>query len=215
MKFKFSLIYIIAYYAPIESLLIPNTASSLAISRIEDLYGKSQLDIWLIINSLAYENAELENTISQLNGSILRNNSEERNILAGVHTDVTLISDVERLHYSNKALSNQIQKLGNFFEKIVYEDSAHDLGCQADLAALQQVFPDAIKKPYSIRSLADLVEFIKNPDTAAMESICSPEAVSAWSAKEEHEKKVIKDKLNDLLGKFPKLIFSIELLKNY
>ena len=187
---------------------------AISITRIEDLDGKSKEEIWLIICNLITNNVTLGNIINQLNGAIVRKD-EEINILRTELSDMaTLKNEVAKLLDSNKDLNKRIEDLEKRFAAIEEGLSAHEIGSQADMAAIKRVFPNATKKPFSIRSFANLVKFIKNPSKAADESLCPEGAAEAWDAMDENDKNQIKQNLDELLRQYPDLLYSINILKD-
>jgi len=191
-----------------------SNVTPISISRVEDLEGKSKEEIWCIFCGLAANNAALASTIAQLNGVIIRKD-EEINILRGELSDIaTLKKKVATLLDENNNLIKRIENLENQLATIKQGLSAREIGSQADTIAMKRVFPDSTKKPFSLRSLANLAAFIANPVNATENSLCPPGAVEAWNAMEDVERNTIKSKLDELLKTFPALLFSIKTLKD-
>ena len=194
----------------INSPFVPNYP---VISQMEDLEGKSTQEIWLIICALANHNSLLLSTVNELNGSIHRKD-QEINIVRGELSDMaTLKAEVLRLSADNQDLKSEVEKLKKDLALIKEGLSAREIGIQADIAALKSVFPDATKKPFSIQTLANFEKFIENPERATKDSRCPPGATEAWNDMDKIRKDMIVGKLNDLLKKYPSLLFSIKTLK--
>jgi hypothetical protein len=184
------------------------------LSSVEDLEGKSPQEIWSVICGLANYNASLLNTISLLNGTI-RQKDADINILRGELSDIaTLRSEYARLLQENEDLKKRIGALEKEFAVITEGLPAREIGNRADIAALKKVFPGASKKPYSIRSLTNLEQFIDDPSRAFSNSLCPPGAVEAWNAMCDIDKNEIKANLLALKDAHPGLIYSIKTLKS-
>lgn len=209
----------------------PIAPSSFSIFRVEDLEGKTPQELWSIFCSLLTTNAALLNTIQQLQGSLPQKN-EEINILRGALSDMaTLKKNVETLLVETQDLRKQMETLlvetqdlrkqMENFQKELNELkpmkkglTIRGIGNQVDLAAMKKVFPDALKKPFLIKSLVNLEAFIENPARTTKELRCAPGAADAWNNMEEGEKLAIKINLASLLERYPTLLFSIQTLKS-
>ena len=184
------------------------------ISRIEDLEGKSKEEIWLIICSLVNQNAALALIVNQLNDYIAQRDADI-NIYRELLSDIAALkAEVRRLIDENTELKERVQRLEQEFALLKVGLSAREIGVRADTAAMRYVFPNVTQKPYSIRSLINLSQFIENPEEATAECLCAPNASVSWSVMEDGEKHRIKSRLQELLGQYPGLIHAIETLKD-
>ena len=80
-----------------------------------------------------------------------------------------------------------------------------------DKALINLIFPEAIKKPYCINSLKNLISFINNPDS---DEFTSSLGIIAWKQLSIERRNLIKTRLFDLIQKRPYLNVSIEILKD-
>ena len=187
---------------------------TISISRPEDLEGKSHQELWLYFCTLSNHNVALLNTINQLNGS-LHSKEDEINILRCELSDMAVLkSKVASLQSENSDLTLRLKKLEEELGSIKEGLSAREIGSRADTAALKKVFPNVTKKPFSIRSLANFVKFIENPEKATSDCLCPNGAAEAWSEMLESDKNSIKGKLVTLFEQYPGLLFSIKTLKD-
>ena len=208
--------------------LINSSVPINAISSIKDLEGKTLPEIWSIICALSNYNSSLLNTIIQLNGTI-RQKDDDINILRGQLSDMAALKTTyARLCEETKVLemrisellSNEvsserrISELENEVASIKEGISAREIGNRADNVALKKVFPNAMKRPFCIRTLSNLVKFIDDPKQSAKDGLCSPEALASWSRMNDAEINNIKEKLSTLTNEFPALMFSIKTLKD-
>ena len=114
---------------------------------------------------------------------------------------------------SNEVSSERrISEIENEVASIKEGISAREIGNRADNAALKKVFPNAMKRPFCIRTLSNLVKFIDDPKQSAKDGLCSPEALASWSKMDDAEINNIKEKLSILTNESPALIFSIKTL---
>lgn len=121
----------------------------------------------------------------------------------------TLNADVVREKADTARLNERIENL----EKQLSGLSIRDIGIQADKVAMKRVFPNAMNKPFSIRSLRNLKRFIEDPAKATTDSICPVGAAAAWNQMDDTEKNQIRANLDALLQESPCLLFSIKTLK--
>ena len=170
-------------------------------------------------------NFSLLNTIIQLNGTICQ--KDDINILRGPLSDMADIkTEFARLCEETKVLEMRISELlsnevsserriseiENEVASIKEGISAREIGNRADNAALKKVFPNAMKRPFCIRTLSNLVKFMDDPKQSAKDGLCSPEALASWSKMDDAEINNIKEKLSILTNESPALIFSIKTL---
>lgn len=92
--------------------------------------------------------------------------------------------------------------------------AAREHGSRANNKVLSIVFPGCSKKPFRIRTLSNLIEFIRDPSKAVDKGLCCPEAVIAWNEKiSDNEKIRIQKNIETLLEDHPTLLASFQRLK--
>ena len=93
---------------------------------------------------------------------------------------------------------------------------AHNIAILTDHAALSRVWnkegPEVTRRPFCIRKLVDLRDFVENPAKAERDLKCKPGAAAAWNAMSRARKTEITSALTSLLNQYPTLLWSIETL---
>jgi hypothetical protein len=166
----------------------------------------------------AWKVPALEDTCRMLNEKVETLTSERDLYFRNAQTIEELSNKVVQYHNENLDLQNQLnavkRELGQVkagLEQIIQPISARQIASNADLAAMNLIFPGARKKPFCLKSLSNLISFIRNPNSAEFTSPLGPKE---WSKLAESVKQDIKSKLDRLLESRPYLNVSIKTLKD-
>jgi hypothetical protein len=89
---------------------------------------------------------------------------------------------------------------------------ARRIAALTDSTTLQRVWQEATQRPFCIRRLVDLRDFVESPAKAERDLKCKPGAVAAWNAMPRARKTEITSALTSLLNQYPTLLWSIETL---
>jgi hypothetical protein len=101
------------------------------------------------------------------------------------------------------------------YRKSRYEpETLREIGYNADMKALNFVFPVCRQKPYGIRTLSELKTFLEDTETTETQNLAIHTAIYAWLNISCREKSRIRDRMINLLGSYPNLIYYIKTLKD-
>jgi hypothetical protein len=134
------------------------------------------------------------------------------------------IINLQQTNYIHEArisnLEQDIQKISlvccdlkTKYEKITETLSARQIAILAESKLIKYIFPKATKSIFSIRSLSNLMDFIKNPIDAENKNKCMPGSAEAWEKIDIEQRQIIINKTTQLKEKHPKLVHCIKELK--
>lgn len=118
---------------------------------------------------------------------------------------------VEDVNKQYKEVSAKLLTVTDRLDEVIQPISARQMATNADIAALDAIFPQCRKKPYCLRSYSNLLSFLSNP---ASDEFTGPLAPAAWLKLEEDERKAIQKKADKFASSNPFLRFSIKTLKS-
>lgn len=168
--------------------------------RDKDFYfdkAKSIEDLSVKIVQLKHENEELRQSLLVLAASSKSTTQE----LDAVKNELKHI----------KATSAAMQRK---LDQVIQPLSARQIAADADTAAMDLVFPNCRKKPFCLRSLSNLVKFVRNPSSAEVQDYVSPLGPQAWLNLPEEKREAIRANIERLSMERPYLASCIKTLKD-
>jgi hypothetical protein len=185
-----------------------------------DLEGMTPEHLWKIYSTLAEENAML---IARLSGK----EAEHQLLVTRLQSVDRLQSEVVRLRDENEKLRTQNEELNVRLTTTVEDltDVRHrlttmeltlgsrEIANQTESKAMKEIFPNCTKRPYSLRSLQNLTDFLEDPHKAQRRGLCMPGALAAWEAMSAEEHNTILQNQRVFDADFPSLLCHIQNLK--
>jgi regulator of replication initiation timing len=140
---------------------------------------------------------------------IITENAEIKTENAKIKTEnAKIIVEVKQL----KERVVELEEFKNKYDNMSHTLSSREVASKADVVAMDFVFPGCRKEVYQIKSLNNLVAFIRNNPNGI--KFCET-AIQARDKLSSQEKKGIEDRLQELENNYPKLMDSIKLLKGF
>ena len=127
-------------------------------------------------------------------------------------TDVEILTDkIKTLEANQDKLFAKQDKLRTKQDKLFHYFNASQIGISADINALNQIFPKCRRNDFEIETMAELKVFLDNINTR--NDLVSSDEKTSWRKLSPRERAGIKKRYADMIILHPRLISSIQLLK--